>query len=252
MDLLHLRPFDLFNTLGMSRKQLRHAQTHLAEDLWRLGARDLGTADRFFKCAHGFIYLFRAQVTDAAGNTSADSNTITFTVDTTAPAVSTTVPTNGATGAALNGTVTLNFNENVDCTTVTTTSVTISPAVTWSRTSCSAAQAVFTPSGQANSTSYTVTVGTGVKDLAGNAMAAAYPFSYTTAAAAPNNSPAAPASLSQYKSDGATVLSKGSYNNQTTVIVMTLGWLSWENPSCSLKYMASLPEACSKPRENRE
>jgi len=49
-------------------------------------------------------------------------------------------------------------------------------------------QAVFAPDSQAISTLYTVTASTSVKDLAGNAMASDYQFSYTTAGAA-NNAP---------------------------------------------------------------
>jgi large repetitive protein len=157
---------------------------------------------------------------DAAGNVSLVYGTpVAVLVDTVLPTVTSTVPANGATAVVLNSSVTLNFSENVDCTTVSTSSVTISPAVTWTRTSCSAAQAVFAPSGQANSTSYTVTVGTAVKDTAGNAMAASYPTSYTTAALAANNPPGTPSALAQYKSDAVTLLTKGLYTAQTTVVV---------------------------------
>ena len=157
---------------------------------------------------------------DAAGNVSLVYGApVAVTVDTVLPTVSTTVPSNGASDTTLNGAVTINFSESVNCATVTTGSVAISPSVTWNQTSCSGSQAVFTPSGQANSTSYTVTVGTGVQDAAGNAMAASYPFSYTTSAPAPNNPPGLPSALTQYKSDGTTLLTKGVYSNQTTVVI---------------------------------
>ncbi|WP_236015303.1 Ig-like domain-containing protein [Geomonas anaerohicana] len=120
---------------------------------------------------------------DAAGNVSAVyGSPVTVLVDTVRPAVTSSVPNTGATGITPDSTVTLNFSENVNCATVTTSSVTISPVVTWARTSCSGSQAVFTPTGQTGSTTYTVTAGTGVTDSAGNAMASSYPFSYTTAA----------------------------------------------------------------------
>ncbi|PLY00106.1 MAG: hypothetical protein C0623_07945 [Desulfuromonas sp.] len=107
-----------------------------------------------------------------------------FTVDATAPSVSSTVPTNSATGVALDGNVTINFSENIDCATVNTTNVT-SDSPGWTFSSCSAAQAVFTTSGQANSTTYNVSVTGAITDLAGNPLnAAPYIFSYTTAAAA--------------------------------------------------------------------
>ncbi len=156
---------------------------------------------------------------DTYGNVSAVyASPVTVVVDTVKPTVSSTVPVNGATGTALNGTVTINFSEAVSCATVTTSSVTIAPAVTWALTSCSGSQAVFTPSGQADSTAYTVTVGAAVADSAGNTLAASYPFSYTTSAPAPNNAPGTPASLTQYKSDGTTLLTRGLYTNLTTLI----------------------------------
>jgi hypothetical protein len=101
--------------------------------------------------------------------------------DVTPPTVTTTVPSAGATSVALNSNVTINFSENIDCNTVNTTNITISGGG-WAFSSCSGNQAVFTTSGQANSTTYTVTVGTGVTDVAGNYMAADYSWSFTTAA----------------------------------------------------------------------
>ena len=179
----------------------------------------LGTAPTSYAVAADGSYTLYPWAKDAAGNVSLVYDApVAVVVDTVRPTVSSTVPVNGATGTTLNGTVTLNFSESVNCATVTTGTVTISPAVTWNQTSCSGSQAVFTPAGQANSTAYTVTVGTGVADSAGNTMAASYPFSYTTAAPAPNNAPGAPASLTQYKSDGTTVLTKGVYTNQTTLV----------------------------------
>jgi hypothetical protein len=147
-----------------------------------------------------------------AGAKSHAEQTITVTVsaagDTTPPTVTTTVPATGATGVAPNSTYTVNFSESIDCTTVTTSTVTISPVVTWTRTSCSGSQAVFTPSGQANSTLYTVTVGTGVRDLAGNAKASSTNYTYTTAAA--NAAPTL--SVSQPDGTGDTVTQGASYS----------------------------------------
>ena len=117
---------------------------------------------------------------DTAGNWStAYSDTIML--DSTLPAVSSTSPTSGATGVALNSNVTVTWSENVDCATVNTTNVTVS-AGGWTLSSCSGNQAVFTTSGQANSATYTVTVTTAVKDASGNNMAASYVWSFTTVA----------------------------------------------------------------------
>ncbi len=125
-------------------------------------------------------YTIKSRATDTSGNIETPGAGNTVTIARTGPAVSSTVPTNGATGVALNSDVTINFSENMDCTTVTTSTVTISPAVGWTRKSCSGSQAVFSPSGQAETTTYNITVGTGVKNTAGNQMAGSYSFSYTT------------------------------------------------------------------------
>uniref|UniRef100_C6E631 Filamentous hemeagglutinin outer membrane protein n=1 Tax=Geobacter sp. (strain M21) TaxID=443144 RepID=C6E631_GEOSM len=179
----------------------------------------LTSAPASYTVASDGSYTLYPWAKDAAGNVSlAYGAPVTVLVDTVKPTVSSTIPANGATATNLNGAVTLNFSESVNCATVTTGTVTISPAVGWTRSSCSGSQAIFTPSGQSNSTSYTVTVGASVADTAGNTLAASYPFGYTTSAPAPNNPPALPASLTQYKSDGTTVLSRGLYTNLTTLI----------------------------------
>ncbi len=99
--------------------------------------------------------------------------------DNVAPTVSSASPSDGAAGVALNGNVTITWSENVDCATVDTTNIIVSGGG-WALSSCATNQAVFATGSQTNSTTYTVTVTTGVKDTAGNAMAADYPFSYTT------------------------------------------------------------------------
>ncbi|MBI4843276.1 MAG: Ig-like domain-containing protein [Nitrospirae bacterium] len=141
----------------------------------------LSSAPATYIAAAEGTYTLYPWVKDAAGNVSAlfDSPR-TVVVDTAEPSIDTTSPANGATDVALNSTVTINWNENVDCTTVTTSTVTISPSGGWTRSSCSGSQAVFTPSGQSGSTVYTITVSTSVKDVNGNAMASGYQFSYTT------------------------------------------------------------------------
>ena len=127
-------------------------------------------------------YNIIRRATDSSSNVETPGAGINVTVDRVAPTVSTTTPANAATNIAVNGNVTITWAENVNCTTVNTTNITISGGGL-ALSSCSGATATFTTSGQAASTTYTVTVGTGVTDVAGNHMAASYPFSYTTAAA---------------------------------------------------------------------
>ncbi|RJR20796.1 MAG: hypothetical protein C4581_02950, partial [Nitrospiraceae bacterium] len=125
-------------------------------------------------------YTVKSRATDIAGNVEAAGTGNTVTIDRTAPIVSSSVPVNGVVGVDPDSTVTINWNEAIDCATVSTTSVTISPSVGWVRTSCSGSQAVFTPSGQAASTLYTINISTAVTDTAGNLMASPVAVTYTT------------------------------------------------------------------------
>jgi hypothetical protein len=126
-------------------------------------------------------------VKDLAGNALAVNKTWSFTTgttaDTTAPTVSSTAPATAAIGIALNANVTATFSEAMDPSTITTTTYTLKQgttivpgAVTYVGTS-----ATFNPtSNLAASTIYTATVTTGVKDLAGNPLAVAKTWSFTT------------------------------------------------------------------------
>ena len=125
-------------------------------------------------------------VKDSAGNAMAANYTWQFTTgsapDTTAPTVSSTSPASGATGIAINTSITATFSETIDTSTITTATFTVGGAtgtVTYSGTT-----ATFTPSSNLSySTTYTATLTTGVKDSAGNAMAANYTWQFTTGSA---------------------------------------------------------------------
>jgi len=135
-------------------------------------------------------HTLKSRATDRASNGETPGAGISVTVDRVRPAVSSTAPVNGATGVPMNSAVTIVWSENVNCANVTTATVAITPAVAWSRTACSGNQAIFTPAGQSANTQYTITAGTGVTDAAGNAMASATAFSYTTSAVASLAQPA--------------------------------------------------------------
>jgi predicted CxxxxCH...CXXCH cytochrome family protein len=136
---------------------------------------------------NGTSYDWQVRSVDNSSATSAwiaFAGTPDFTVDTSAPSVTTTSPADTDTGVALDSNVTINFaNGPIDCATVDTANIT-SDSPGWTFSSCGATQAVFTTSGQANNTTYNVNVTTAVADQAGNALSAAYPFSYTTASLA--------------------------------------------------------------------
>ena len=136
-------------------------------------------------------------VKDLAGNALASDYVWSFTTgttaDTTAPTVSSTIPANAATGIAVNANTTATFSEAMDPLTITTATFTLkqgATVVSGAVTSPSTTTATFNPnSNLANNTTYTATVTTGVKDLAGNALASDYVWSFTTATVAAGRQP---------------------------------------------------------------
>ncbi len=159
-------------------------------------------------------------VKDVAGNSMASNYQFFYTTvaggDVTPPTISSTFPTNGATGVALDGLVNIVFNENINCATVNTTNIT-SDSPGWSLASCGGTTASFNTLGQANGTVYNVNVTTAVTDVAGNPLSAAYPFSFTTVASA-NNPPTDPINLTQFLLDGTTPITVGGYTTEAQVV----------------------------------
>jgi len=159
-------------------------------------------------------------VQDVAGNALDPANTLNVidytTGDTTPPTISSTFPTNGATGVALDGLVNIVFNENINCATANTTNIT-SDSPGWSLASCGGTTASFNTLGQANGTLYNVNVTTNVTDTAGNPLASPYPFSFTTVASA-NQPPTDPLNLAQFFLDGVTPIAIGGFTTEAQVV----------------------------------
>jgi hypothetical protein len=116
--------------------------------------------------------------------------------DNTAPTVLSASPLSGATGVSISTTVTATFSEVVNSSTVTTSTFQLRDAsnnlINATVTTLSS-QIILTPvSPLSNSTVYTATItggASGVKDLAGNALASNYSWSFTTAASVDNTPP---------------------------------------------------------------
>ena len=117
-----------------------------------------------------------------------DGNTVGFGIsaDATPPTVSFTDPADGATGLAINKKIASTFSEAMDPSTITTATFTLMQGVTpvAGTVTYVGTTATFTPgSNLAASTVYTATITTGTKDLAGNAIASNFGWSFTTGAA---------------------------------------------------------------------
>jgi hypothetical protein len=127
-------------------------------------------------------------VKDLAGNSLAAPFSWAFTTrDDTPPTVSATTPQTGATGVSPSAPITVTFSENMDASTITASNITVRTTVGGTAVAGAVAYntttrvATFTPSAPlAQSTGYTVTVASAVKDVAGNLMGTNYVFSFTT------------------------------------------------------------------------
>jgi hypothetical protein len=122
--------------------------------------------------------------TDPSGNLGRAMATVTRTADLTPPVIQATSPANAAIEVATNSVVTVRFNEAMDPSSISAATILlrddsnnfVSGSVTYlNRVS------TFTPvGGLRQSSNYTATVTTGVHDIAGNALATAYIWSFST------------------------------------------------------------------------
>src|SRR6185503_6693229 len=126
---------------------------------------------------------------DLAGNALASTFVWSFTtgatLDTAAPTVSFTVPANAATGAAISQNISATFSEAMDPLTTTTVNFTLKQGTTpvVGTVTYAGVTATFNPiNALAPSTTYTATITTGTRDLAGNPLANSFSWSFTTGA----------------------------------------------------------------------
>ena len=99
--------------------------------------------------------------------------------------VSSTVPANAATGTALGNKLAVTFSEAMDPATLSATTFTLKHGTTAvsGRVTYSGVTANFAPdNGLVAGTAYSAAISTGAKDLAGNALARSYAWSFTTGA----------------------------------------------------------------------
>jgi hypothetical protein len=123
---------------------------------------------------------------DLAGNAVAANYTWTFTTgpDTTPPYVISTYPASDASGVAVNSTISVTFSEEMDVASITTSTFTVEDTIVKKKivgtVTYEGYTASFKPSNSLPNGSFFATVTIGAKDLAGNAMASDYKWSFTT------------------------------------------------------------------------
>jgi hypothetical protein len=144
------------------------------------------------------------------GAVSMDSNIIGLGIpaDTTAPTVSSTVPASAATDVAISGPIAAVFSEAMDPLTLSTTSFTLKQGTTpvAGAVSYSGVTATFTPAGNlAPLTTYAATITTGAKDLAGNALATDFGWSFTTGATPDTTAPTVSATVPANAATGVAI-----------------------------------------------
>ncbi len=142
------------------------------------------------------VNLLQLTAADVSGNRSAATG-VEAVQDSTPPAVSSVAPADGSAGVAVASSVAVTFSEPVSPVSVAGEIVlapAAGPAVAGELVFSSGdAVATFIPVAQLwTGTAYTVTVGIGVEDRAGNAMASEFTSTFTTSGDAPVLTPATP------------------------------------------------------------
>ena len=133
----------------------------------------------------GTRYYYRV-VSSSPGGTMPGTVQYFYASDTTPPTVGSGAPGAGGTGVGLDNTIGATFSEAIDCSTVTSESFSVrtSSGFVLGDLVCTGGTVTFTPwANLLPATAYTVTVAGGaggVKDLAGNPVAADYSWTFTT------------------------------------------------------------------------
>ena len=140
-----------------------------------------------FKNEKNYTVTISTGVKDKRGNALADKYVFSFTTlkiqDLTLPTVTLTSPAKNSTGASVKPQVVITFSEPMDQTTLNASNLILKQGenVVEGLVSNTSKTVTFIPSVDLTySTTYTVTILTGVKDLEGNALVKDYSFKFTT------------------------------------------------------------------------
>jgi hypothetical protein len=155
-------------------------------------------------------------LTDSSGtNVVLTTNGLGEPCDTTAPTVSSTIPANAATGVPINRQLVVVFSEAMNSNTITTTTFTLQQGTTTVTGTVSyvGVTAIFTPAtALTTNTVYTATITTGAKDVASNALASDFVWSFTTGSTTDTNRPTVTATV---PTNGATDVAVNQTVNAT-------------------------------------
>jgi hypothetical protein len=186
------------STLNSSTFTLKKGTTPVAGTIVYSGNTATFTPDVALENATVYTATVTTGAQDLAGNALAANHTFSFTTvaaaDTEMPTVISTVPIALATDIAVNSAVSVTFSEPMTSSTINTSTFTLMNGTTpvAGTVVYSGNTATFTPAVVLeNATVYTATVTTGAQDLAGNALAANYTFSFTTVDAPDTDLPTA-------------------------------------------------------------
>ncbi len=129
------------------------------------------TDGKFSLWLYGLVLLLLLGLTTCGGGTRT-TDTGTTDSDTTAPTVTFRSPSSGATGVAVDSTISVVFSEAMDTSTITISTFTVDNAATGTIAfSGGNTIATLTPSSNLlNNTTYTVSLGAGIENVAGNSL----------------------------------------------------------------------------------
>jgi len=199
------------STITSSTFTLNQGTTAVPGTVTYLGTTATFTPAKNLESDKVYTATIATGATDLAGNAIASNYSWNFTtVDITPPNVLSMVPLDKATLVSPTSKVTATFSEAMNASMITTSTFTLKQgtALVAGKVTYTGTIATFTPTNdlEANKV-YTATITTGVKDLAGNALAANKEWSFTTA---PLVDVIAPTVLSMLPVDNATLIALNS------------------------------------------
>lgn len=175
---------------------LKQGTTPVSGVLTYSGVTAVFTPDNDLTADTTYTAVISAGAGNLTGNTLSNDFIWIFTTgsipDNTAPGISSTFPANTATDVAVNGSIMVIFNEGMNPLTITVSTFTLKHGATIisGDVNYSGVTATFTPDSDLSyNETYTAAITTGAEDLAGNATAALYTWSFTTGTAPDTTAP---------------------------------------------------------------